>query len=183
MEAVIEFQGFKDNQNRFIVKEFALVSALYKVHFMFGPPYGKSRLDSKTQRTVRWLTRHYHKIRWESGEFPYDEEYIRLLCIPFSTLYTRGLEKTKFIQEFHRDVREISGNVNYNGDDVKSDCTFHNCPTAKCALTQALQGYKWVSLNNFNHNSTSSHGERMGSSLSRTKSTGGGDDGSVYHEV
>ncbi|KAG8324406.1 hypothetical protein J6590_092986 [Homalodisca vitripennis] len=44
-------------------------------------------------RTVRWLERHFHNIKWEEGGIEYDEELIRALCKPFATVYTKGLEK------------------------------------------------------------------------------------------
>ena len=90
--AVIEFHGFKDNNNRYILKEFALVNGSFQCHVLFASPYSITELNDKMQRTARWLTRNLHGIDWDDGSVPYNENLIRTLCKPFSTVHTKGLE-------------------------------------------------------------------------------------------
>jgi len=140
--AVAEFHGFKDNQNRFVIKEFAIVSRYFHVHLIFEAPYDESCLNSKMQRTARWLARHLHFIKWNSRGIPYDEELIRALCKPFTTLYTNGSEKAKFLKEFHGHVEDIKGS-NAQSLSLNVTCILpqHN-RGGKCALRSAKVLYK-----------------------------------------
>ncbi|KAG8335117.1 hypothetical protein J6590_076293 [Homalodisca vitripennis] len=142
MEAIIEFHAFKDNDNRFIVKEFVIISHLFRAHIVFKPPYDKAELNSKMARTVRWLERHFHNIKWEEGGIEYDEELIRALCKPFATVYTKGLEKVNFLSSFHNNV--VDRNVVESQEAIVSDshCILpqHNSGfTYACALKKALE--------------------------------------------
>ena len=140
MEAVVEFHGFKDNENRFVIKELAVVSDLFQWQLVFAPPYSKCRLNSKMQRTARWLTRHFHRIDWDDGVIPYNEHLIRTLCKTFPVIYTKGLEKATFLKQFHPDVREIdcTTSCNDNGCDIGCVLPQHSDVNSKCALRNAL---------------------------------------------
>lgn len=133
MEAIVEFQGFKDNSNRFIVKELAVVGEYFQTQIIFDPPYNFNSLNSKMQRTARWLSRHFHHIKWDDNGVPYDEQIIYSLCKPFTVIYTKGLEKVQFLNQFHHDVREISWDRG-GSCEVKCMLSKHNVPETKCAL-------------------------------------------------
>lgn len=178
--AVIEFHGFKDNDNEFVVKELAIVSDNFQTQLVFKAPYDRCLLNEKMQRTTRWLTRSFHKIRWEYGGVPYDMELIRSLCKPFATLYTRGLEKVRFLEHFHPDVKNLSTlfvNSNLSVDNVKITCSEddtsrcliheHNIDNldCKCALRSAIAGFRLVKSTQY---AISSHGRRMGDVVQRT---------------
>ncbi|KAG8270418.1 hypothetical protein J6590_085384 [Homalodisca vitripennis] len=100
MEVVVEFHAFKDNDNRFIVKEFVIISHLFRAHIVFKPPYDKAELNSKMARTARWLERHFHNIKWEEGGIQYDEGIIRALCKPFVTVQKNMLGGSKYVMEW-----------------------------------------------------------------------------------
>jgi len=140
MEAVVEFHGFKDNENRFVVKEFAIVGDFYQCQIVFASPYSKFRLNSKMQRTARWLSHNFHRIDWDDGVIPYDEQLIRTLCSIFPVIYTKGLEKANFLRQFHTDVREIDCTISCNDNDCDISCVLpqHNDVNSKCALRSAL---------------------------------------------
>src|SRR5436190_12887968 len=76
MEAVIEFHGFKDNYNTFIIKELAIVSKHIQCQLIFKSPFSKHLLNNKMARTCRWLTRHYHHIDWDEGDLPFNERLV-----------------------------------------------------------------------------------------------------------
>lgn len=160
---MVEFHGFQDNTNRFIIKEFAMVSERFQCHFVFDPPYGFDVLNFKMKKTACWLTRRYHLINWEERGLPYDESLIKVLCKPFPLIYTNGLEKTKFLSEFHSNVhdiaqyRAIAPSESYTV--VDQMCTL-NCHkdnlAAKCALRSALhhhgfliKGYSEINCSSF----------------------------------
>lgn len=140
--AVVEFHGFKDNQNRFIVKEFAIVSKYFQSHLVFDAPFSELYLNNKMLRTARWLTRHFHFIKWGEQGIAYDEELIRALCKPFTILYTNGSEKMKFLKEFHFNVEDIKKPYTHSsGLNVTCILPQHN-KGGKCALRSAKALYK-----------------------------------------
>lgn len=138
MEAVVEFHGFKDNDNRFIVKELAIVSILFQTHLVFLPPYYFRRLNYKSRKTARWLSNNFHLISWDEGSIPYNEELIRMLCKPFKVIHTKGLEKAQFLKEFHPEVREITLECNI---DCNIECFLPQHKYGKCALKNAKSYY------------------------------------------
>lgn len=143
--AVVEFHGFKDNNNRFIIKEFVIVSKSFKSQLVFDPPYSFNILNFKMQRTARWLSRRHHHIKWGERGLSYDENLIKILCTPFPVLFTKGLEKTRFLREFHSDVRDIAQYLVITpAESNDPDCMLicHNDDSnAKCALRTALHYY------------------------------------------
>lgn len=139
----MEFHGFKDNNNRFIVKELAVVGKYFQSQVIFQPPYCFNNLNSKMRRTARWLSRHYHNMRWDDSGAPYDEQIIRDLCKPFKTLYTKGLEKVEFLREFHDDVREITWTCPEPSEVICLLPTHRGCDT-KCALRNAVSFQQYL---------------------------------------
>lgn len=143
MEAVVEFHGFKDNHNRFIVKELAVVSKYIKSQIVFQAPFSKSLLNSKMTRTANWLSNSFHSIDWNDGDIPYDESLICSLCKPFDIIYTKGLEKVTFLQQFHSNVKEIT--INSTRECCSNCCVLpqhRNNSNVKCALASATCFYK-----------------------------------------
>lgn len=152
--AVVEFQAFRGERNVYVVKEFAVVDIKTNcsVVILFAPPYDHTRLPVKTQKTNEWLRTRYHHLRWDDGNVPY-EDMVRVIveiCSRFSTLYTKGSEKTKFLQHYH-------GNV-INLDDLYAPCarksvfsSIVQCSVsqhqtqhvAQCALHNALFYATW----------------------------------------
>jgi hypothetical protein len=140
MEAVIQIHGFKSNDNEFILKEFAVVGKTYRTHVLFKSPYPYNTLNSKMQRTARWLTRHYHRITWEDGDTVYSKELISSLCKPFNVIYTKGTEKAKFLRQFHDNVIEIDEGLHVNSITSGVTCMLpcHNKDSVRCALNSAV---------------------------------------------
>lgn len=69
--AFIDFQGFKDNLNRFIVKEFALLTKNLKFHDIIKSP--AIILDEKHEKQAKWLTKNYHGLEWRCGHISLSE--------------------------------------------------------------------------------------------------------------
>lgn len=95
--AFIDFQGFKDNSNRFIVKEFALITKNLKFHDIIKSP--NITLDEKHERQAKWLTENYHGLKWTCGHISLFE--LRNTIQPIlqnKTVYLKGLEKVKWLQ-------------------------------------------------------------------------------------
>lgn len=141
--AIVEFHGFKDNENRFVVKEFVVESKYFRTQLIFDAPYSEELLSSKMRRTVFWLTNRFHFMRWQDRGIPYDENLIRALCSPFKVLYTKGSEKVNFLKKFHNDVRDIE-EAYTRSSGLKVTCILpqHNDNRGKCALHSAKSFYR-----------------------------------------
>lgn len=145
MTAVVEFHAFTDNKNQFIIKELAIVGDSFQTQIVFRSPYCKCVLNQKQQRTARWLSRHFHGIKWEEGSIDYNEDIIRTLCKPFNKIYSKGLEKVRFLNEFHDNVFELPE------EGTSSTVVVHNCllpqhksDKFKCALRSAQKEYSSI---------------------------------------
>lgn len=141
--AVVDFHGFRDNQNRFVLKEFAVVGKYFQCQLIFEAPYNEFVLDRKMMRSALWFSRHFHFMKWSDQGIPYDEELIRSLCTPFTVLYARGADKVNFLKQFHHNVQYIyepytqSSNIN-----VTCLLPQHNRYSGRCALRSAKDLFK-----------------------------------------
>lgn len=116
---VVEFEGFQVNKHEFIIKELAFYAVEHEYHsrWTFLPPYSCEKLSDKHRKTFAWLTRYCHGLQWEGGgELPFSALQLILssLFISYKTIYTKGLEKTKFLEK-------MSGRKIFNLNDF-------NCP-------------------------------------------------------
>lgn len=149
---VIEFEGFQVKTNDFVIKELAfyVVDHGYHARWSFLPPYPWEQLTVKNRKSYAWLTRYCHGLRWDSGELPYSalERIVSSLFISYKTIYTKGLEKTKFLEKISK--RKIF-NLNDFGcpkiDSLKR--TVLNCPSHKshfkhCALLKAFSYGEYI---------------------------------------
>lgn len=95
--AFIDFQGFKDNSNRFIVKEFALITKNIIFHDIIKSP--DITLDESHEKQAKWLTENYHGLDWTCGEISFTK--LRNTIQPIlqnKTVYLKGSEKVKWLQ-------------------------------------------------------------------------------------
>lgn len=148
---VVEFHGFRGNSGDFIVKELVLVNvdAGFYTQVFFKPPYDRTVLDKQRRKQTEWLENNYHGIRWEYGELEYSLDTIKTLCSYFTTIYTKGLEKCRFLQQFHNNVHSIPDNAPKLS--VYNDSVY--CPAhpmlvkpVRCALQTALFYADWLRL-------------------------------------
>lgn len=137
--AVVEFHGFTDNYNKFIIKELAIVSNSCRLQLLFKSPYSKNNLNEKVLRTTRWLTRKFHKIKWDQDGIPFDKQLLKCLLKPYPLILTKGLNKVRFLEEFHSNVQELSFSNDHN---VMINCIIpeHDRDTP-CALASAVSYY------------------------------------------
>lgn len=102
MIAVADLQGFRGENNEFIVKEVAaIVHKYFKVHFIIKPPYSINYLPFKQQIQNRWLTNNYHGIAWEDGYSTYkDATKIVSNFLENKIVYVKGAEKKQWLEKF-----------------------------------------------------------------------------------
>lgn len=151
--AVVEFQAFRGERNEYIVKEFAIVDikTYCSIVIQFAPPYEHSRLPVKTQKTNEWLQRHYHRLSWDDGNVPYTELMLTIvdICSHFSVLYTKGLEKTNFLRQYHGNVIDLNDlfapcvSRSFFSSIMQCPVSQHQQKHAQCALHNALFYASW----------------------------------------
>jgi hypothetical protein len=134
---VIEFQAFRGNNDKFIIKELVILDLLtFVVHpFMFEAPFSFNKLNSKAKTTNRWLSKHFHHIQWYEGYISYSNLHSIMFqfCKQYTDIYTRGLEKRNWIQRY------TYGNV----VSIEIDKDFKYQPTNCC-----------ITVENANHGET-----------------------------
>lgn len=147
----VDIQGFKDCQNNFIIKEFALSTKEFTLVYLIKPPYSYLKLSSDEKRRVKWIEKN-RGIYWSEGNIDYRE--FKRLVIPIlqnRTIIMKGLEKQKWIKElcdncFLIDIEE-KGSPNF-ASLYESYCeckSSFNCFSHKnaCALKNAICIKKW----------------------------------------
>lgn len=103
VEYIIDFQGFHDDGNNFIIKELS-IQAIENVklvgardQYLFLPPFDFKHLSEKKKKQVRWLKRNLHGFSWNCGLQDYEElQSILNKLIDAKCIYVKGLEKKLF---------------------------------------------------------------------------------------
>lgn len=97
--AFVDFQGFKNNSNGFIVKEIALVTRNLQLHDIIKSPYALCTLDEDHRKQVNWLTKNYHGLGWNDGYITLNE--LRKTILPIlrqKTVFVKGTGKIKWLE-------------------------------------------------------------------------------------
>lgn len=162
----IDLQGFRDNYNKFVVKEFCYIFGNSNTpnHFIFKPPFNWPELTSNLQRSVYYLTQHHHGFRWSDGELEYKHVQtclnMMLMNDNIQNIYVKGEEKIKWLRELcsylnaqllsNIDIIDIIdvdfmpslNNVEFKKCVNQPDCGKHNnivnVTLKQCALQNAL---------------------------------------------
>lgn len=98
MSAIMDVQGFKTEDNIFIVKEVAILSNNQYHVFLIKAPFQFSYLTETEKRQVRWIERN-RKIYWNSGDILY-ENLTTLVAgyLEGKIVFCKGLEKVSWIR-------------------------------------------------------------------------------------
>lgn len=158
---ILDFQGFKDENNKFILKEVAVmdIKNLKLLHWFVRQPYPLSKLSPAAQRQARFNSRFYHGIPFNYGNAPF--YYIKkklIKVLSHNTVYVKGSEKKDFLQEMFKEAKfEDLTNFpslkllrsrfnNYN-------CSFHSsnqmCPFFSCALNNVYNIHSYTLLTGY----------------------------------
>lgn len=139
---VLDFQGFKDANNMFIIKELAGFDGIKCFHTVFEPPYPLSALPRDLQLTSRWLSQNYHNINWEEGFTPYSQigNVFRKLTASYQIIYIKGKEKCAFLRNLtNYPIVELPEHPPLQRSNP--NCIFHNNKICMCALTNVKELY------------------------------------------
>lgn len=151
--AFADLQGFFDNCNGFVIKEFSFIHANSLVsphHFIFKPPYSWNKLNQNAKRRASYLLRFHHGLNWESGSIDYKHVKTcidRLLLSNVKIIYVKGLEKIKWLQTLcpssHVAILDMDDMQSLNNNHFKQQtqlklCAHHNNVAKQCAFQNVL---------------------------------------------
>ncbi|CAG9817737.1 unnamed protein product [Phaedon cochleariae] len=99
---IIDVQGFRKENNKFIVKEFASFNEVKIRHYIFKPPFPLNFSTSNLQKQADWLVRNFHCIEWTEGYTPLHqfENNMKSLCDGVDLIHIKGREKAEYIRRF-----------------------------------------------------------------------------------
>lgn len=102
----VDIQGFRGNDNSFIIKEIAFYKSGVLFTYLFAPPYNYTLLEKKFRKQAVWLFLNHHNLRWNEGYISYssvkDIIYKELIIKNTNNtiIYVKGDEKVKWLQEY-----------------------------------------------------------------------------------
>lgn len=168
--AVLDVQGFRGFNNKFIVKELAVCTDMKNFrHFLIKPPYDFGLLSEKEQRMANWLKRNHHGIEWSSGDYTLKtvKKYLDFHLKDFN-IYMKDEQKRQWVSHFwkHNNLYALSElECNISLENLKKmypidndvTCKHHQkfCDisiknkTAVCALMNALCIKQFMEKNTF----------------------------------
>lgn len=104
--AIVDVQGFRRENNEFIIKEIAIICGDQVQVLLILPPFSFHHLTYTEKMQIRWIERN-RKIFWNDGFITYDNFLMNTQ--PFlvdKTIYCKGVEKATWIKNIfnHDDV-------------------------------------------------------------------------------
>lgn len=151
---IVEIQAFRDNENKYIVKELALVSSYLHNRnlYLFKPPYNIEQLNETAMKQTVWCTDHYHGLPWNYGDVDYRELpfILRSHANQHKVICTKGSEKAKWLQEIlKRDVIDLDPIVQTSFKRLPR--TSYYCPLyhMECAMDHCLKLLPIILKNKF----------------------------------
>lgn len=155
MRVIVDVQGFKTDDNKFILKEIAISNKKQVQVFLIKPPFPFYDLTKTERRQVCWIERN-RAVYWKEGFIPYKNHTdIIMQLLSNKTIYTKGLEKMEWLKNIsgNFDVINLEDNLCPNlislydkykdSNDVLS-CMYH---TNICALKNVICLNRWCEEN------------------------------------
>lgn len=101
---IIDIQGFKGNNNEFIVKELAILIDEYICYnFIIKEPYDFFKLMPHMQRQAKWLTKNHHGLHWANGTSTLSNvrKFLEENLYEQHTIFiVKGVEKKQWIAKY-----------------------------------------------------------------------------------
>lgn len=161
--AVVDFQGFKDNENNFIIKELAIqkfnfLEEINKMnHYLFLPPFNFNDLPFNQRKQTFWNQFNHHGFRWSDGIVKYNiiHELFYNLAETCNIIYVKGIEEEMILNKiFKKKLYMKIVNLEYLGcnnlinlkknmKELIIDCVYnHN--NSYCAINNVRILTKWI---------------------------------------
>jgi len=142
---IIEFQAFRGNDNKFLVKELVILDVQLGTanYFLFKPPYPFHNLKEKAKRNNKWLSKYFHHISWYEGFTDYRElkNVLQFYCNKYKYVFTSGLEKSELLSSYAPSEVTVYNVCRQKDENVPGICIGVGCNIHKysnCAMSNAL---------------------------------------------
>lgn len=133
---VLDVQGFKIENNKFIPKEMAAYDGNRICHYIFRPPFGLDCLDPEALKQTLWLMHNHHCIDWDAGYTPLYKfsNIIKSLTEKVDIVYVKGKEKADFLRKLtSKPIIELEEQPRLKKNAPK--CFYHsNSTSCACSL-------------------------------------------------
>lgn len=142
MNLVMDIQGFKIENNKFITKELAAYDGFHISHHVFKQPFEISLLPPDLHKQAIWLMKNHHCIQWNQGFTPLHKfsDIVKSLTAKCECVYVKGEEKMNIIRKYSsKPVIELDEYPALLPD--KPQCFFHSKKHCVCALSNAFYLY------------------------------------------
>lgn len=149
--ALVDVQGFKTDENKFIVKEISVVYNDQLQHLLILPPCPIHNLSPFDRKQVWWIEKN-RKICWNEGFIPYTS-YLNHVqeFLTDKMIYCKGVEKANWIKSIldHNDVinledmgcpKLLSLYEEFRSESDVFNCIYH---PSICALKNVTCLKKW----------------------------------------
>lgn len=140
---VVDIQGFKLENNKFLVKEFAAYDGFHICHYVFKPPFPIRLLSPDLHRQATWLMNNYHFIDWNIGFTPVHQfcNILQSLTKQVDMVYVKGMEKANYIKKHSlAPVYEFDEQPSLQLMEPK--CFYHTSNNCICAISNVYFLYK-----------------------------------------
>ncbi|KAK9878076.1 hypothetical protein WA026_020714 [Henosepilachna vigintioctopunctata] len=94
----LDIQGFTI-ADEFVAKELGIYTGTKTAHFIFKPPQEYSALSTRDKKSVSYLERHHHGLRYSDGYVNYEEinSILTKYLTDVNIVYVKGCQKYNFI--------------------------------------------------------------------------------------
>lgn len=142
MSVVFDVQGFKIENNKFIVKEFCAYDGVRICHYIFKAPFPWDLLPPPLQVQAKWLTDNYHAISWDSGFTPLHKfgSIIKDIADVADRIYVKGREKAVYLRNFTcKPIIELEEQPRLTPS--PATCFYHTKDICMCAMSNVFYLY------------------------------------------
>lgn len=156
MNVIVDLQGFKSDNNKFIPKEIAIRSENHVLVLLIKPPYAFYDLSKKERLSVMWIEKN-HSVLWNEGFVPYYNFHFHLRnYLENKRIFVKGSEKVLWLKQIvdNDNVHNLEDmncprletlHKNYLMSPDIQTCIYH---TKVCAYKNASCLYKWFMEHN-----------------------------------
>ncbi|CAH1099677.1 unnamed protein product [Psylliodes chrysocephalus] len=138
-QLVVDVQGFKLENNKFLVKEFAAFDGIHICHYVFKPPFPLRLLSPNLHRQAIWLMNNYHYIDWNVGSTPVHQfgNILKFLSEKTDMIYVKGIEKANYIKKYSQ-VPVYEFDEQPALQPMESKCFYHTKNNGVCAISNVF---------------------------------------------
>lgn len=145
---IIDVQGFKTENKKFLPKELAIFDGVRLNHYVFKPPFQFRCLPVSLQREANWLMKNHHCIDWNEGYTPLFQfrNIVKNISNRGTVVYVKGKEKADFIRKFSSvPVIELDEQPAFRVLEAK--CFYHSKSPCICAVSNVHHVYENFIMN------------------------------------